>query len=167
MIPLLAVIAGLILLGLLLFLFNGLWIYAVWDRATRNGRDSLPREYEIPRYYTRKLDGTLDYGAKWPGWDGWYFFAIPDTLDLPLRMVRASLMTGLYGLEGIDNYERLRLKLSSLEAAEALSLIPTAVRAPAGIEKRNNLSQHYLAEGLRSKYVGRYVGHYDVGRGCL
>jgi len=144
MIPLLAVIAGLILLGFLLFLFNGLWIYAVWDRAKSNGRDSLPREYEIPRYYVRNLDGTLDYDTKWPGWDGWYFFAIPDARDIPLRMIRASLMTGLYGLEGIDNYERLQLKLSSLEAAEVLSLIPTAVRASAGIEKRNNLSQHYL-----------------------
>ena len=96
---------------LLLFVFNGLWIYAVWDRAKSNGRDNLPREYEIPRYYVRKLDGTLDYDAKWPGWDGWYFFAIPDARDIPLRMVRASLMTGLYGLEGIDNYERLQLKL--------------------------------------------------------
>ena len=155
MIPLLAVIAGLILLGLLLFLFNGLWIYAVWDRAKSNGRDSLPREYEIPRYYVRKLDGTLDYDAKWPGWDGWYFFAIPEARDIPLRMVRASLMTGLYGLEGIDNYERLRLKLSSLEAAEALSMIPTAVRASAGIEKRNNLSQHYLPKASDLQYVGR------------
>ena len=130
MILLLAHIAGGILLGFLLFLFNGLWIYAVWDRAKRNGRESLPREYEIPRYYVRKLDGSLDYEAKWPGWDGWYFFALPERRDLPFRIIRASLMTGLYGLEGIDNYERLRLRLSTSDAGEALCLIPTAMRTP-------------------------------------
>ena len=151
MIALLAVITGVILVGFLLFLFNGLWIYAVWDRAKRNGRDSLPREYEIPRYYTLKNGGSVDCEAKWPGWDGWYFFAIPEAPDLPFRMIRASLMTGLYGLEGIDNYERLKLRLSPADAAEALSLIPTAVRTPSGIEQRNYLSQHYLpkASGLR------------------
>src|SRR5215813_2314148 len=138
------VFAALILIALLLFLFNGVWIYAVWDRAKRNGRDALPVEYEIPRYYVRKLDGSPDYEAKWPGWDGWYFFVIPESRDLPFRMVRASLMTGLYGLEGIDNYERLQLRLSTSEAGEALSLIPTAIKTLAGSEKRNNLSHHYL-----------------------
>ena len=59
-------------------------------------------------------------------------------------MVRGSLMTGLYGLEGIDNYDRLLLRMSERDAAEFLCLVPTAVRTPAGIEKRSNLSQHYL-----------------------
>ena len=144
MLPVLAVIAALLVAGSLLFRFNALWIYRFWDRATRNGRDLLSPEYEIPRYYKLKPDGSPDYSVRWPGWDGWYFFVFPDDRTLPHKMVRASLMTGLYGLEGIDNYDRLLLRLSSLQAVEALSLIPTAIRTPSGIEKRNNLSQHYL-----------------------
>ena len=167
MIPLLAVIAGLILLGLLLFLFNGLWIYAVWDRATRNGRDSLPREYEIPRYYAANSMVRWITARNGRAGTAGTFSLSRTALDLPLRMVRASLMTGLYGLEGIDNYERLRLKLSSLEAAEALSLIPTAVRASGGNRETEQPLTTLSPEGLRSEYVGRYVGHYDVGRGCL
>ena len=115
-----------------------------WDRALRNVRDRVPREYEIPRYTVLKPDGGVDYEARWPGWDGWYFFVIPDQKDLPVKMIRGSLMTGLYGLEGIDNYDRLLLRMSERDAAEFLCLVPTAVRTPAGIEKRSNLSQHYL-----------------------
>jgi hypothetical protein len=115
-----------------------------WDRALRNVRDCIPREYEIPRYTVLKPDGAVDYEARWPGWDGWYFFVIPDQKDLPVKMIRGSLMTGLYGLEGIDNYDRLLLRMSERDAAEFLCLVPTAVRTPAGIEKRSNLSQHYL-----------------------
>jgi hypothetical protein len=59
-------------------------------------------------------------------------------------MVRASLMTGLYGLDGIDNYERLKFRLSTFDAVEYLSLMPMRVTTPDGFEKRNNLSQHYL-----------------------
>ena len=139
----LAILGGLIVLAILLFRFNGAWIY-LWDRATRNGRDSLPREYEAPRYYVLKPDGSVDYQARWPGWDGWYFFLLPEDRNVPLKMARGSLMTGLYGLEGIDNYERLLLRLSTFEAAEFLSLLPTAIRTPGGVEKRSNLSQHYL-----------------------
>ena len=109
---------------------------------------SFPREYEIPRYRVLKSDGSVDYAARWPGWDGWYFFAIPDDSGLPLKMTRASLMTGLYGLEGIDNYDRLLLRLSSFDACEFLCLLPTLIRTPAGFEKRLNLSQHYLPRNL-------------------
>jgi hypothetical protein len=144
MLALLAVVAGLLVGGILLFRFNALWIYRFWDRATRNQRDRLPTEYEIPRYYKLRPDGRPDYGARWPGWDGWYFFVLPDDRSLPTQMIRSSVMTGLYGLEGIDNYDRLLLRLSSFEAVEALSLIPTAIRTPKGIEKRNSFSQHYL-----------------------
>jgi hypothetical protein len=144
MLSVLWILAGLLLAGYLLLRFNALWIYRVWDRATRNGRDRLPPEYEIPRYYKLQADGNPDYAARWPGWDGWYFFVLPGDRGLPTQMIRASLMTGLYGLEGIDNYDRLLLRLSSFEAVEALSLIPTAIRTPSGAEKRNNLSQHYL-----------------------
>src|SRR5678815_5525774 len=110
----LLIIAGLILIAVLLFVTNAWWIYS-WDQAKRNARDRLPREYEIPRYHVQKPDGSVDYAARWPGWDGWYFLAIPDDADLPLKMARASLMTGLYGLEGIDNYDRLLLRLSSFD----------------------------------------------------
>jgi hypothetical protein len=144
MIVLVAVIANLILAVVLLFRFNGAWIYRVWHRAPRNGRDRLPLEYEIRRYCALKPDGSVDDAARWPGWDGWYFFLFPNDRDLPIEMARASLMTGLYGLEGIDNYDRLLLQLESFEAAEYLCLVPTAVWTPTGTEKRNNLSQHYL-----------------------
>jgi len=77
-----------------------------------------------------KPDGAVDYEARWPGWDGWYFFVIPDQKDLPVKMIRGSLMTGLYGLEGIDNYDRLLLRMSERDAAEFLCLVPTAVRTP-------------------------------------
>ncbi|HEY1336850.1 MAG TPA: hypothetical protein VGF59_05040 [Bryobacteraceae bacterium] len=139
----LAAIVALVAAALLLFRFNGAWIY-LWDRATRNGRESLPREYEIPRYYRLKPDGSVDYAARWPGWDGWYFFLIPDDAHMPMKMARASLMTGLYGLDGVDNYERLLLRLSTFEAAEFLCLAPSTMSTPSTIELRNNFSQHYL-----------------------
>ena len=137
-----ALLVALLIVAALLYRFNGAWIY-LWDRATRNGRDRIPPEYELPRYFKLKLDGTPDYAAKWPGWDGWYFFAIPDDRDLPAKLVRASLMTGLYGLDGIDNYERLLLRLSTSQAVEYLCMAPTVMRTPSGGEKRNNFSQHY------------------------
>src|SRR5689334_8445695 len=122
----LAAIVALLAAALLLFRFNGAWIY-LWDRATRNGRDVLPREYEIPRYYRLRPDGSVDFAARWPGWDGWYFFVMPDDAHLPMKMARASLMTGLYGLDGVDNYERLLLRLSTFEAAEFLCLAPSTM----------------------------------------
>ena len=30
---------------------------------------------------------------------------LPEDRSFPLEMIRASLMTGLYGLDGVDNYE--------------------------------------------------------------
>ena len=127
----------------LLLRFNALWV-GLFDRARRNGRDALPPEYERPRYYCADSRGRPDYAAKWPGWDGWYFFVIPDDRTLPVKMFRASIMTGLYGLEGIDNYEKLSLRLDSREGMEVLSLAPTETRGGGGALRRNHLSQQYL-----------------------
>jgi hypothetical protein len=69
---------------------------------------------------------------------------LPEGDSVPVQMVRASLMTGLYGLDGIDNYERLKFRLSTFDAVEYLSLIPMTVKTPTAIEKRINLSSHYL-----------------------
>jgi hypothetical protein len=140
----LAAAAAILAVGLLLLRFNGAWIYRVWDRATRNPTGQLPAGYELPRYFRETAKGDIDVTTRWPGWDGWYFFLLPDDRTLPVRMVRASVMTGLYGLDGIDNYERLKFRLDTFEAVECLSLIPTVMRTPGGFEMRNNLSQHYL-----------------------
>jgi hypothetical protein len=139
----LIVVAAALAAGYLLLRFNRLWI-GLFDRARRNGRDSLPAEYERPRYYRLDSRGEPDYTARWPGWDGWYFFVIPSDRSLPVKMLRASIMTGLYGLEGIDNYDKLSFRLDSRDGIETLSLTPT--EAPGGGEalRRNYLSQRYL-----------------------
>ncbi len=144
MIWILAVVAGLLAAALLLLRFNGAWIYTVWDRATRNSTDGIPPGYDLPRYFVRKPSGDLDLISRWPGWDGWYFFVLPENNGVPVRMLRASLMTGLYGLDGVDNYERLQFRLSTFDAVEVLSLAPSLVATPSGEERRSNLSQHYL-----------------------
>ncbi|MEF8787622.1 MAG: hypothetical protein V5A84_01000, partial [Planctomycetota bacterium] len=77
-----------------------------FDRALTNDRDEVPPEYERPHYYELS-DGQVDTSVRWPGWDGWYFFMLPDDRSIPTRMIRGSLMTGLYGLQGIDNYEEI------------------------------------------------------------
>lgn len=114
------------------------------DRALKNDRDRLPRAYEVPHYFVRSPSGAVDNSVRWPGWDGWYFFMAPDDKTLPVKMVRGSIMTGLYGLQGIDNYERLLLRLSSFDAVEHLVLTPTLIAAPGGHERSNYLSHRYL-----------------------
>jgi len=133
-------------LGYLLIYFNGLWIYKVLDRALKNDRNALPRAYELPRYFQLKRNGQVDTSARWPGWDGWYLFMLPAEQSLPVKMVRASLMTGLYGLEGIDDYEKLLLRSSSFGAVEYLTLILSEEDINGRKEHKNYLSQYYLAK---------------------
>jgi hypothetical protein len=139
-------VVGIILaLGYLLLQFNSLWMYRIFDRALRNQRDFIPHAYEVPRYYVLNREGKLDPSVRWPGWDGWYFFLLPEDRNLPLAMIRASLMTGLYGLNGIDNYDKLRRAgLSSFQAVEYLTLSPTRERINGQEKRENHLSQHYL-----------------------
>jgi hypothetical protein len=125
------------------FRWNRLWIGAI-DRAGRNAVDRVSPEYEQPRYYREDEHGRLDFSRRWPGWDGWYFFLIPKESVLPAKMIRGSVMTGVYGLEGIDNYEKLSLRLSTFQVAEFLSLVPTEERVNGFSRKENNLSQHYF-----------------------
>ncbi len=142
--PILAVIILAIVIVYLLIRFNSLWVYRFFDRALTNDRGSLSQEYELPRYFKLDKNGEVDTGVRWPGWDGWYFFMVPEDKNIPVKMVRASLMTGLYGLEGIDNYEKLLLRLSTFEAVEHLALIPTEVRVGGKEERENNLSHNYM-----------------------
>ena len=114
-----------------------------FDRALTNDRDEVPRRYELPRYYELS-DGQVDTSVRWPGWDGWYFFMLPDDRSIPTKMIRGSLMTGLYGLQGIDDYEEILHRLSTFEAAEHLCLVPTDERVGGRTERENYLSQHYL-----------------------
>lgn len=133
-------------LGYLLIYFNGLWIYKFLDRALRNDRNALPRAYELPRYFKLNKNGQVDTSVRWPGWDGWYLFMLPADQNLPVKMVRASLMTGLYGLEGIDDYEKLLLRSSSFESIEYLTLIPSEESINGRKETKNNLCHFYLAK---------------------
>jgi hypothetical protein len=130
-------------LGYLLLKANSLWIYRFLDRARRHDTGTLPKSYEVPRYYTLKPTGEVDLARRWPGWDGWYFFVIPDDRQMPIKMVRASLMTGLYGLEGIDTYEKLPRGSSAFDVVEYLILVPTE-EASGGRERANRFCQHYL-----------------------
>ena len=142
---LLLAIAGFFLFVYLLLRFNRLWIYKLLDRSLRNERHRLDEKYQVPRYFVLNKEGEPDRSVKWPGWDGWYFFLLPEDEDFPIKMIRCSLMTGLYGLDGIDSYEKLReAKLDSFHAAEYLTLIPSDWRVDGTKERENNLFQTYL-----------------------
>ena len=140
------IIVTVLALGYLLMYFNGRWIYKFLDRALKNDRNVLPKAYELPRYFTLNKQGQVDTSVQWPGWDGWYLFMLPADRSLPVKMIRASLMTGLYGLEGIDDYEKLLLRSSSFEAIEYLTLIPSEERIDGRKENKNHLSHYYLAK---------------------
>ena len=140
------VVLGALVLGYLLLKVNSLWIYRFFDRARRHDTRALPRSYEVPRYYTLKPSGEADTSKRWPGWDGWYFFVLPDDREIPIKMVRASLMTGLYGLEGIDTYENLPRGLSAFDVVEYLILAPTE-ETRGGVERVNRFCQYYLPKG--------------------
>lgn len=146
----LAVIGGIVLaafvllIAVLVFKLGGPLARGLFfDRSATNERTFLPREYEVPRYL-EPFSGKVDASVRWPGWDGWYFFVIPDDKSLPTKMVRASIMTGLYGLQGIDDYEKLLLRLSTFDAVEHLVLAPTEITTPDGKERTNYLSHRYL-----------------------
>jgi len=144
MITILYVLAALLVAGLLLFRFNQVWIF-LFDRAKRNSTSSLaPDRYEHPQYLKLNAQGQPDLAARWPGWDGWYFFVLPDDSGLPVKMVRGSLMTGTYGLEGIDNYDILQFRLSTFDVAEFLCLVPTEMKVEGKRQRHSLLSHHYL-----------------------
>ena len=145
----LLIFASALVLGYLALRFNSLWVYRLFDRSLRNDRRNLTLKYQLPAYYTASPDGKPNMSSKWPGWDGWYFFVLPDDHQLPLRMIRCSLMTGLYGLNGIDNYQKLRSsELNSFHAVEYLTLSPEDRPANGTKKRNNNLSQHYLPRDL-------------------
>jgi hypothetical protein len=141
----LLITAAAALLGYLVLRFNALWVYRLFDRSLRNDRHDLPAKYQEPVYYKLSPGGGLNIPAKWPGWDGWYFFLFPEDKDFPLKMIRCSLMTGLYGLDGIDRYEKLKSAgLNSFHAIEYLTLSPADRSTNGTTQRDNNLSQHYL-----------------------
>jgi hypothetical protein len=145
-------IVGLIFAYLLLR-FNSLWIYG-FDRALRNRRHALAPAYESPHYYRLKGSGSLNTEERWPGWDGWYFFVIPQGKYAGTRMLRASVMTGLYGLDGVDNYSLVPPGVSIRKAVEYLMLVSTeeatlpGPRHPSaeGAPKPNVLAHSYVSK---------------------
>jgi hypothetical protein len=141
------VVLGTLVLGYLLLRANYRWIYRFFDRALRHDTGMLPKSYEVPRYYALKPSGELDTSRRWPGWDGWYFFVLPDDRQIPIKMVRASLMTGLYGLEGIDTYAKLPQGSSAFDVVEYLLLVPTEETSRGVREKVNRFVQYYLPKG--------------------
>jgi len=129
--------------GYLVVRFNGLWVYRLFDRALERPRSNLESRFELPRYFRVGPGGGADLEAKWPGWDGWYFFVAPEGNDIPVKMIRASIMTGLYGLDGIDDYSALPVGLSSSHAAEYLSMAPAVDQADGKIQRNNHLAHFY------------------------
>jgi hypothetical protein len=117
------IIVVVVIVGLLIVVFGGFrlgagWLLARYDRALRNGRDRLDPQDERPRYL------PADLATRWPGWDGWYVLAIPRDNGVPIKTIRVSMMTGLYGLDGIDNYQELQ-GLSPFEVVEYLMMLQT------------------------------------------
>lgn len=147
----LAGISALILLYLLLR-FNSLWVYLLFDRALRNERTSITPAYELPRYFRLDASGNANTDVRWPGWDGWYFFVIPREASQSAKMIRGSVMTGLYGLNGVDNYSLLPHRLSPFMAVEGLFLIPVDVPSSASVEngrgqtKENHFWHDYVSK---------------------
>ena len=141
------VVLGALVLGYLLLKANSLWIYRFFDRARRHDTGAIPKSYEVPRYFTLKPSGEVDPSGRWPGWDGWYFFVLPDDRQIPIKMVRASLMTGLYGLQGIDTCEKLPRGLSAFDVVEYLILAATEETSGGGVERVNRFAQYYLHKG--------------------
>jgi hypothetical protein len=113
-----AIILGLAIAAYMALRLAAVQIFGLYDRALRNRRDRLDSSYELPAYAQDNL------GAKWPGWDGWYVLLVPQDSEAPAKAIRVSIMTGLYGLEGIDHYAELR-GLSAFEAVEYLIMIQT------------------------------------------
>ena len=138
------VVLGALVLAYLLLKANSLWIYRCFDRARRHATGALPKNYEVPRYYSLSPSGDMDPSRRWPGWDGWYFFVIPADRQIPLKMARASLMTGLYGLDGIDTYAKLPRGASAFDVVEYLLLVPTEDASGAERARTNRFCQHYL-----------------------
>jgi hypothetical protein len=120
-------------------MLRGFW----FDHALTNNRTSLPPNHELP-VYLAPSSGKPNTSLRWPGWDGWYFFMVPAERRLPVKMVRASIMTGLYGLDGVDDYNALPPGVSTFHVVEHLVLTPTEVETIAGMEKKNYLSHRYL-----------------------
>ena len=140
-----------VILAFLLALFCVPRLAAMWihwrDRAPDNDRVLLAYSDELPHYFKRDAAGRVDTAARWPGWDAWTISAIPEDANVPPQLIRGTLMTGLYGLEGIDNYEKLLYRLSGDQAVEHLCFVPTTYALPGGDSLvLSNLSQNYLAK---------------------
>ncbi|HXH10362.1 MAG TPA: hypothetical protein VNP04_11450 [Alphaproteobacteria bacterium] len=97
---------------------HSLRLLALYDHALHNQRQRVNPAYELPVY------ARADLSAKWPGWDGWYVFMVPRDQETPVEAIRVSIMTGLYGLDGIDHYAELQ-GLSPFEAIEFLVMVQT------------------------------------------
>jgi hypothetical protein len=122
------VIVALLVAGYLVLRRYAPRLLALYDRAMYNRRDYVEPRFELPVY------AQPDPSARWPGWDGWYILMIPRE-EVPVKAVRASVMTGLYGLDGIDHYPELR-GLSASEAVEYLMMVQT--------ETTSHLFRRYL-----------------------
>jgi hypothetical protein len=132
--------------------FNQLWIYRFFDHSYKNERDCITPEYELPCYFRLDKQGNLDLNARWPGWDGWYFFVIPDAEKVPMKMIRGSLMTGLYGLNGIDDYSLLPKGVGKFHAVELLTLTPAEEYASSRTDDSHS-RENYLCHSYEPKPV--------------
>src|SRR5215471_11041927 len=118
------------------------WGLGLLDRAALRDPDILLLSDELPCYHTRNPDGQADTGSRRAGWDGWHAYVLP-AAGSTIQMARCTIMTGLYGLEGIDNFEKLMWRLSGTQVVEHLCWIPVQSQDEQG-SVINNLSQQYL-----------------------
>ncbi len=129
---------------LVLLYFNLDRIVNIFDHSSKRDRWWVKPIYENP-VYLRK-----GYNNRWPGWDGWYALFVPEwkveANAKPFNIIRVSIMTGLYGVNGIDNYGRLKAaSLKRSDAGEYLGMVQT--------EPMAYLDQKYINKNSEIKLV--------------
>ncbi len=121
---------GVILIALIYFNLDS--ILNLIDCSGKRNRLYLEPKDENPVYLKSSSK------KNWPGWDGWYALFIPERnnrgKEFPFNIIRISLMTGLYGIEGIDNYRRLGALHN--EAGESVGMVQS--------KQKSYLSQKYI-----------------------
>ena len=148
-----------------LIYFNLDWIVNIFDHSLERDRWLIKPVYENPVYVKKSSK------KQWPGWDGWYALFIPhwesEETNRPFNIIRISIMTGLYGVEGIDNYKGLiTASLTRKEAGEYLAMVQTAPQSLLSQKYINKDTEITLAKNVldvmvkdKSQITGRWPNY--------
>ena len=122
------IIIFLIITTLSIVYFNLDRIIKIFDNSLDRDRWWIKPVYENPVYFDQSSNEC------WPGWDGWYILFVPKWQDKgnnkPFNIIRISIMTGLYGVNGVDNYNKLRKEMITRnEAGESLNMVQTGPKS--------------------------------------